>query len=182
MPLPNWLLALENAVKGAPLSARDMAQGMGTAPSEGAARFGSNFLPVVGDAAGLAQDAEMFYSDPASRTILNGLMSAAGVFPFVPPASSGRAARELLIESPVPGTYWASIGDRQVASLNLNDDLEHVTSVYVEPEFRRQGIASALYDRAESDIGRKLPRSPTHLTEDGVAFRNARDARRGRRD
>lgn len=73
-----------------------MAAGMGTAPSEGAAGLGANFLPGVGDAVGLAQDAYMYASDPESRRLRNYLLTGLGALPFIPAiASLGKATRNI---------------------------------------------------------------------------------------
>ena len=47
-------------------------------------------VPVVGDIAGLAADADMYMRDPESRNIPNYMLSAAGALPFVPAASQIR--------------------------------------------------------------------------------------------
>ena len=46
-----------------------------------------SFAPGIGDAAGLIADAAMYASDPASRTMGNYALSAAGLLPFVPAAT-----------------------------------------------------------------------------------------------
>jgi hypothetical protein len=53
-------------------------------------------FPVVGDVAGLAGDAQMYYENPESRNWMNYVLSAAGALPFVPSAAGAvknRAAR-----------------------------------------------------------------------------------------
>ena len=107
----NPLAWLEQYLKGVPLDPRAMAEGMGTAPSEGAARFGSNLLPLVGDASGALQDAEMFYRDPSSRTWRNGLLSAAGILPGVPGMTSIKKALDW---APGGGSKVAKIGDTEI--------------------------------------------------------------------
>lgn len=67
---------------------RDTAGAISSAPSAGAADIGSNFLPLVGDAVGLVQDANMYWQDPESRRPLNYLLTAAGALPGIPAASS----------------------------------------------------------------------------------------------
>ena len=47
-------------------------------------------VPVVGDIAGLAADADMYMRDPESRNIPNYMLSAAGALPFLPAASQVR--------------------------------------------------------------------------------------------
>jgi hypothetical protein len=71
------------------LDPRAMAAGMGTAPSAGGAEIGANFLPGIGDVIGVAQDANMYWQDPSSRTPFNYAMSGLGLLPFVPAAAAG---------------------------------------------------------------------------------------------
>lgn len=52
------------------------------------AAIGTSFVPMLGDVVGLAADAEMYIKDPESRTLVNGLLSAAGLLPFVPNVAS----------------------------------------------------------------------------------------------
>jgi hypothetical protein len=52
-------------------------------------------LPVVGDVAGLAADANMYATDPESHNAFNYGMTALGALPFVPPASvAAKAAKD----------------------------------------------------------------------------------------
>ena len=51
-------------------------------------------IPVVGDAAGIAADVEMYATQPEERTGLNYLMSAVGLLPFVPGAAQLRAGKQ----------------------------------------------------------------------------------------
>lgn len=44
----------------------------------------SSFVPVVGDAAGLAGDIRMMATQPETRTFPNALMTLAGALPFIP--------------------------------------------------------------------------------------------------
>jgi hypothetical protein len=46
------------------------------------------FVPGLGDVAGLAADADMYATDPKSRTWLNAGLSLAGMLPFVPSAAA----------------------------------------------------------------------------------------------
>lgn len=69
---------------------RAFAQGMGTAPSEDAARIGASFLPGIGDAVGLAQDVAGFYTNPETRSPLNALLSLAALVPAIPSTSGKR--------------------------------------------------------------------------------------------
>jgi hypothetical protein len=75
---------------------------------------------------------------------------------------------ELTCESPRLYVAWKD-GDR-AGSLELSEDLDYVEMVYVKDKYARQGIATSLYDYAESDIGHELKPSKW-LTRDGAAFR-----------
>ena len=52
------------------------------------AAIGLSPVPVIGDALGLAADANRFYNEPESRTPLNFGLAALGLIPFVPPLVS----------------------------------------------------------------------------------------------
>jgi hypothetical protein len=53
-------------------------------------------VPVAGDIAGLAADAAMYATRPEERTLGNAALTLAGVLPFVPGASTARAAEKAL--------------------------------------------------------------------------------------
>ena len=75
---------------------RDTANALATAQSEAVAGIGSNMLPGVGDLVGLAQDANMYWSDPASRRARNYLLTGLGALPFLPAlASLGKTTRNV---------------------------------------------------------------------------------------
>lgn len=48
-------------------------------------------LPVVGEVTGLASDAEMYITDPESRTVVNGLITLLSTIPGIPAASAVKA-------------------------------------------------------------------------------------------
>jgi GNAT superfamily N-acetyltransferase len=52
----------------------------------------------------------------------------------------------------------------KIASAKLSGQDHYVTDVDVQPEFRRKGIASKLYDYIEKHSGKKLKPSPTTAT------------------
>jgi hypothetical protein len=52
-------------------------------------------VPVVGDILGLAADARMYQTDPASRTMGNYGMTLAGLLPFIPGAAAVRSAKAI---------------------------------------------------------------------------------------
>ncbi len=69
------------------------------APTDLAAIITSS-VPIVGDVLGLAADADMYFRDPQSRTLLNYLLSAAGMVPLVPAASQVAKAAKAAGEEP----------------------------------------------------------------------------------
>ena len=81
------------------------------------------------------------------------------------------------ISQPTPGTWVVKRDGVEIARANLADSGDYLTSVRVEPEFRRQGIGSMLYDRIEQDIGQQLRPSPTFQTPEAVEFWKKRSPR-----
>lgn len=69
------------------------------APTDLAAIITSS-VPIVGDVLGLAADADMYFRDPQSRTLLNYLLSAAGMVPLVPAASQAAKVAKAVGEEP----------------------------------------------------------------------------------
>jgi len=65
-------------------------------------------------------------------------------------------------------TYIAEHNGQRVGEMNLSSRAPYATRVEVHPDFRRMGIASKLYDVAESDIGRKMMPSPLGLSDDAT--------------
>ena len=78
---------------------------------------------------------------------------------------------ELTCES--PRLYEAWKDGIKAGSLELSEDLDYVEMVYVKDKYARQGIATAMYDYVEADLGYTLKPSQW-LTRDGAAFRSAR--------
>jgi hypothetical protein len=108
---------------------RAFAQGMGTAPSEGAARYGAAALPFVGDAVGLAQDIGGYIQDPGSLTPGAGALSLLGMVPGIPrmPKPFGSAEREAL-------QFWVS----ETGSLKqARRQLWETAKATKDPEIRR---------------------------------------------
>jgi hypothetical protein len=76
----------------------------------------------------------------------------------------------LACESPRLYTAYLDGICNAVGSIELSDDLTYVEMVHVSFHYARQGIATALYDYAEKDLGYTLQPSKW-LTRDGAAFR-----------
>ncbi|HLI84490.1 MAG TPA: GNAT family N-acetyltransferase [Bryobacteraceae bacterium] len=72
------------------------------------------------------------------------------------------------------GTWWAHVDGVNAGTASVSDDNDHIVSVVVEPEYRRQGIATALHDRIEKDLGHKLNPSPTYQSAAAKAFWKSR--------
>lgn len=84
-------------------------------------------LPIAGDIAGLAADAEMYATQPEERTGLNYLMSAVGLLPLVPGAAQLRALRT---QVQAPGKKKAD----KVTDLGVKFKSEH-------PAFENMGVS-----------------------------------------
>ena len=80
---------------------------------------------------------------------------------------------ELTCES--PRVYKAFINGYRdsIGILELSEDLDYVDFVHVYKDRQREGIATAMYDFVEADLGYTLQPSKW-LTRDGAAFRAAR--------
>jgi GNAT superfamily N-acetyltransferase len=66
--------------------------------------------------------------------------------------------------------YKVMDGDKAIAEARLSHTGEYVVDLGVKKDYRRQGIATDLYNHIENDLGRKLKPSPVHQTEEGKAF------------
>jgi GNAT superfamily N-acetyltransferase len=66
--------------------------------------------------------------------------------------------------------YTVSKDGQYVGEARLSHTGNYVVDLGVKPEFRNQGIASALYNHIESHLGHKLVPSPVYQTEAGKAF------------
>ena len=103
-------------------------------------------IPVVGDAAGIAADVEMYATQPEERTGLNYLMSAVGLLPFVPSASQLRAASKAVRKEygvKLPGAEDPNF-ENKVVELPVQFDtdnpaLKNMGVSYVEPVARQKG-------------------------------------------
>lgn len=88
-----------------------------------------------------------------------------------------RAASAPLLEQPavevvqpgIDGTYRVTEGQVR-AELNVAPNEPYASSVQVPGGMQRQGIATALYDAAERDLGRRMFPSPLGLTSDAQQF------------
>jgi hypothetical protein len=74
------------------------------------------------------------------------------------------------------GTFTVQRDGKEIARANVADDGkgDYLTSVRVDEDFRRQGVATRLYAEIERATGRKLRPSPTAQSEDAQAFWAAR--------
>lgn len=89
----------------------------------------------------------------------------------------GQVAQPSLLEQPavevvqpgIDGTYRVTEGQVR-AELNVAPNEPYASSVQVPGGMQRQGIATALYDAAERDLGRRMFPSPLGLTSDAQQF------------
>lgn len=72
--------------------------------------------------------------------------------------------------------YSAYHQGRKIASAKLSGQDHYVSDVNVEPEYRRRGVSSKLYDFIEKHSGKRLKPSPMHQTPDGKAFWKGRNS------
>lgn len=96
-------------------------------------------IPIAGDIAGLAADANMFWNDPESRTLGNFALSGLGVLPWIPNASG--ALR--VVKKAVKGKF-----SRTTTDMPYYDDLIKAhDSQYKTEYFRDQkGVESRMVD------------------------------------
>ena len=78
-----------------------------------------------------------------------------------------------------PGTYVVGLNGKEIGRANLAKKPDgtydnYFVSVRIDPEFRRQGVASRLYDFVQADTGQPLRPSPRFQTPDAKAFWEAR--------
>ena len=76
------------------------------------AAMATSTTPVVGDIVGLAADAEMYATDPESRTPVNFALTAAGLVPFVPAASAVRNVARA--DTPAADAVKGSVLDAEI--------------------------------------------------------------------
>jgi hypothetical protein len=77
---------------------------------------------------------------------------------------------ELTCESPRLYKAYIDGVNLSVGSLELSEDNDYVEFINVFSAYARQGIATAMYDFVEADLGYTLKPSKW-LTRDGAAFR-----------
>jgi GNAT superfamily N-acetyltransferase/predicted ABC-type ATPase len=131
-----------------------------------------------GQAAGTGQE-----DGRAGATEGGAVPGAQGVASPTNPAVVGKAAvGETLAEIDLPSgddisirkraadSYEVFSGDKRVATAGLSWRGAYLTSIDVDPAFRRKGVATHLYDQIEADIGRKLFPSPLGLTDEATSF------------
>ena len=87
----------------------------------------TSMIPVVGDIAGLAADAEMYATKPEERNLLNYAMSMAGVLPGVPAVSYAKKASERVMPS-------SKVKDSDIAAEDLMLAKRLMDLGYLKPE------------------------------------------------
>lgn len=63
---------------------------------------------------------------------------------------------------------------QEIGEARLSHTGKYVVDLGVKDTYRKQGIASALYDHIEQHLGHALSPSPVHQTKEGTAFWAAR--------
>lgn len=88
-----------------------------------------------------------------------------------PTETQGATPKETIVNEGA-GTFSVQRDGKEIARADVADDGkgDYLTNVRVESEFRRQGVATRLYDEIERVTGRKLRPSPTAQSDDAKAF------------
>jgi GNAT superfamily N-acetyltransferase len=84
------------------------------------------------------------------------------------PGNVGMVKDALRVERRGKTLADAYVGGKFAGQIGLADGGPFVSSVTVEPEFRKQGVGAALYKEAEAMAGRPLVPSPLGLTDDAT--------------
>lgn len=129
----------------------------------------ADFSPI-GDAKALAYDAPNAFAQGNTGM---GLLAMASAVPGVPGLGKlvGDAKRAPVdVIRPREGAYQAVVDGEVVGNMSISPMGPFASPVTINPSFRRQGVATAIYDQAERDIGRRIIPSPLGLTEDARAF------------
>jgi len=153
---------MRNALAEAASDPLGTARGVALAVAEGA----WNGVSAPGRA---LQGETLTYGDVADTALDWGVMSAVGRAP-----RGALRSGAMRVDAPygrgIDGTYVAELDGRRVGSLNVSPRAAYASSVQVLPDARRQGVASALYDAAEADLGRRMMPSPLGMSDDAMAF------------
>jgi len=67
-------------------------------------------------------------------------------------------------------SWRAELGGREIGRMSLSPMGPFASPVRIDESFRRKGIATELYRRAEEDIGRRLIPSPLGLSPEAISF------------
>ncbi len=106
-----------------------------------------------------------------------GVMPGRGAaLPRVPAMASRQRAQGLQFNAIGKGAYTVSKAGREIARADVAGEgsRNFINNVRVDPEFRRQGVATFLYDQIERERGKRLTPSPRYVTPDGKAFLKSR--------
>lgn len=138
-----WGNAQQQSLQQQPLPTaqeiRDFYSGMAADPLGNAALVTAP-VPVVGDITGLAADAQMYATDPESRTWGNYGLSALGALPFVPSMAAISRAAGVPVEQALDMSQEARI-DALRSGIGSNlVDLFHGTTPEAFESINEQGI------------------------------------------
>jgi len=146
-----------------PYQHQELRKGASTQEILDSLAMGSSVIPVIGDAMGIAADANMYKNDPESRTAGNFALSALGLLPFVPPVSGvikqikgiTRTAKD---SSDIfgPGTNIVRLtDDASGGTIEIvqrpNGEPASIIELVVPESSRKKGIAKKLQELAQKE-------------------------------
>jgi GNAT superfamily N-acetyltransferase len=99
----------------------------------------------------------------------SGLLAAMAM---VPGFKGGKGRSPVAIENRFPGQYDIRSGGQLAGTASVAGDgtKPFISAISLEPQFQRQGIGTEVYNRIESDMGRRLVPSPLGLSSEATAF------------
>lgn len=166
---------------------RQQIEGAGYDPDKGlydrySEMLGTALGPTIAERARAAADA-MRRGDMASYQKLAGDLSMdfGGFLGSIkgvrnPIRAYHGSPHDIEVTQPYPQSYDAFVGGQKAGNMSVSSSGPFASPTVVEPDFRRKGVATALYDQAEKDMGRRMIPSPLGLSDDAVQFWRSRFA------
>ena len=162
---------------------RQQIEGAGYDPEKGlydrySEMLGTVFGPTINERAVAAREA-MRRGDMATANALNqSLALDFGQFlgSIKPIRAYHGSPHDIEVTQPYPQSYDAFVGGQKAGNMSVSSSGPFASPTVVEPDFRRKGVATALYDQAERDMGRRMIPSPLGLSDDAVQFWRSRFA------
>lgn len=95
-------------------------------------------------------------------------------------ATKGASKPEIVRTS--PDSYEVRVKGKRVGGADVvlapaEGGRPYLSGIRIDPEFRRRGFATALYDRIEADLGEPLAPSKSYISPEAQAVRDARAKR-----